>query len=67
MISEISYPPAPERRPVGVKEQDIEAALIAKLRDLKYTEREDIHHRATLEANFRQKFETPITSTCFGQ
>lgn len=38
-------------------EQHIEQALIAKLGDLKYTYREDIRDRATLEANFRQHFE----------
>jgi type I restriction enzyme, R subunit len=58
MTSDIVYPPAPERPPVGVKEQDIETALVEKLRDLKYTVRPDIRDRASLEANFRQKFET---------
>lgn len=42
----------------SVKEQDIEADFIAKLRDLKYTYRPDIRNRASLEANFRQKFES---------
>lgn len=45
------------RRPQGVREQDIETALVAKPPDLKHTERPDIRDRATLEANFRQKFE----------
>lgn len=58
MLDKPVYPPAAERRAVGVKEQDIEAGLIEKLRDLKYTERPDIRDRASLEANFRQKFET---------
>lgn len=40
-----------------MKEQDIEQSLIAKLRDLKYTHKSDIHDRQTLEANFREKFE----------
>jgi len=40
------------------KEQQIEEALIAKLKDLKYTYREDIRDREALEQNFRQKFET---------
>jgi len=35
----------------------IENDLIAKLTDLKYTHRPDIRDRATLEANFREKFE----------
>jgi type I restriction enzyme R subunit len=39
------------------KEQQIEQALIEKLRDLKYTFRPDIHDRDGLEANFRQHFE----------
>ena len=39
-------------------ERDLEEALVAKLRDLKYEYRRDIRDRATLEANFREKFET---------
>lgn len=38
-------------------ERDLEEALITKLQDLKYEYRPDIRDRATLEANFRQKFE----------
>ncbi len=38
-------------------ERDLEEALVAKLRDLKYEYRPDIRDRATLEANFREKFE----------
>lgn len=38
-------------------EQQIEQALIEKLDDLKYTYRPDIRDKATLEQNFRQKFE----------
>jgi type I restriction enzyme R subunit len=38
-------------------EQQIEQDLITKLGDLKYTYRPDIHDRAALEANFREKFE----------
>ena len=38
-------------------ERDLENALISKLRDLKYEYRPDICDRATLEANFRAKFE----------
>lgn len=38
-------------------EQQIELDLIAKLSDLKYTYRPDIRDGATLEANFRAKFE----------
>ncbi len=40
------------------KEAKIEQDLIAKLGELKYTYRKDIHVRDALEANFRQKFET---------
>ena len=38
-------------------ERDLEESLVAKLRDLKYEYRPDIRDRATLEANFREKFE----------
>lgn len=38
-------------------ERDLEEALVTKLRDLKYEYRPDIRDRATLEANFREKFE----------
>ncbi len=41
-----------------MNEQYIEDKLIGKLSDLKYTHRPDIRDRATLERNFRQKFET---------
>jgi type I restriction enzyme, R subunit len=38
-------------------EAQIEQALITKLTDLKYSYRPDIRDRATLEQNFRTKFE----------
>src|ERR1700730_2405368 len=38
-------------------ERQLEEALVATLRDLKYVYRSDIRDRATLEANFRKKFE----------
>ena len=38
-------------------ERDIEEALVAKLQDLKYEYRPDIRDRASLEQNFREKFE----------
>lgn len=38
-------------------ESQIENSLIAKLTDLKYTYRDDIRDRQSLEANFRKKFE----------
>ena len=39
-------------------EQQIENELIKYLTNLKYVYRQDIHDRASLEANFREKFET---------
>ncbi|EKT58783.1 MULTISPECIES: type I restriction endonuclease subunit R [Providencia] len=39
------------------KEQQIEQGLIAKLQDLKYSYRSDIRDKASLEQNFRKKFE----------
>ena len=38
-------------------EHQIEKSLVAKLQDLKYERRRDICDRATLETNFRKKFE----------
>ncbi|HON18333.1 MAG TPA: type I restriction endonuclease subunit R [Salinivirgaceae bacterium] len=40
-----------------IKEQQIEDILLAKLSDLKYTHRTDIRDRASLEKNFREKFQ----------
>ncbi len=37
-------------------EQQIEQELIKNLTGLKYVHRQDIRDRATLEANFREKF-----------
>jgi type I restriction enzyme R subunit len=42
---------------LSTPERDLEAALVTKLRDLKYEYRPDIRDRATLEKNFREKFE----------
>ncbi|MEZ0169506.1 type I restriction endonuclease subunit R [Microvirga sp. TS319] len=39
-------------------ERDLEDALVSKLKDLKYDYRPDIRDRATLERNFREKFES---------
>jgi type I restriction enzyme R subunit len=47
---------APEKASV-VREGDIEDAFIEKLRGLKYDYRPDITDRASLEWNFREKFE----------
>ncbi len=41
----------------GPPERELEEKLIEKLRSLKYEYREDIRDRATLEKNFREKFE----------
>ena len=38
-------------------EKQIESAFIKKLQELKYTYREDIRDKASLEANFRERFE----------
>lgn len=38
-------------------ERQLEEDLISKLKELKYSHREDIRDRATLEANFREKFQ----------
>lgn len=38
-------------------ERNLEESLLTKLRDLKYEYRPDIRDRATLESNFREKFE----------
>ena len=49
---------APSDAPSSViREGDIEDAFIERLRRLKYTVRPDITNRATLEQNFREKFE----------
>lgn len=40
-----------------IRERQIEESFIQKLKDLKYSYRPDINNRATLEQNFREKFE----------
>lgn len=53
------YPDAlssPEKTTV-IREEHIETEFINKLRSLKYTYRPDIQDRASLEKNFREKFE----------
>jgi type I restriction enzyme, R subunit len=42
---------------VTLSERILEGELISKLEELKYSYREDIRDRATLEANFREKFQ----------
>lgn len=46
-----------KKRLMTLSEQQLEAALIAKLQELKYAYRSDIRNRASLEANFRDKFQ----------
>lgn len=53
----VTYSQDPENSPLVVNEQAIENDFIAKLQRLKYTIRPDIHDRASLEANFREKFD----------
>ena len=40
-----------------IRERQIEDSFLQKLKDLKYSYRPDINNRATLEQNFREKFE----------
>lgn len=48
----------PSARPsLGVKEEQLEYGFIGKLQGLKYEYRPDIRDRASLERNFREKFE----------
>lgn len=42
---------------MSTNKAQIEQVLIAKICEFKYTPRPDIRDRATLEANFREKFE----------
>lgn len=55
--SDFTYDRPATGRPQGVREVDLETAFIDKLGGLMYTIRSDIHDRAALEANFREKFE----------
>ncbi|MBC7366785.1 MAG: type I restriction endonuclease subunit R, partial [Undibacterium sp.] len=56
--STFTYRLPEDSKPLCLSEQGIEDAFITKLRELKYTYRLDIRDRASLEKNFRQKFET---------
>lgn len=56
MSPEIKYP-QDQAGTLALKEQGIEEGFIEKLRSLKYTYRPDIRDRASLEKNFREKFE----------
>ncbi len=55
--SKISYHDAPDLPSSVVREDTIEYGFIGTLQKLKYEYRPDITDRATLEANFREKFE----------
>ena len=55
--SKIAYKLPSETPPSVLREDDIEYGFIGRLQGLKYEYRRDITDRATLEANFRQKFE----------
>ena len=49
--------PVTESPPSALREEGVEYGLIGKLQSLKYECRRDITDRATLERNFREKFE----------
>jgi type I restriction enzyme R subunit len=51
------YPENPDPRNPILREQCLESGFISKLQGLKYEYRPDITNRATLEQNFRAKFE----------
>jgi type I restriction enzyme R subunit len=57
MSSKISYHDIPDPPSASLKEDGIESGFIGKLQGLKYEYRPDITNRATLEKNFREKFE----------
>lgn len=52
-----TYDPRPTPASLGVKEEQVEYGFIGKLQGLKYGHRPDIRDRASLERNFREKFE----------
>jgi type I restriction enzyme R subunit len=56
--SKITYKVSSEPSGGVIREEHIETGFIEKLRSLKYTIRPDIHDRASLEKNFREKFES---------
>lgn len=55
--SKFTYDQLPGTSPQAVKEDQIEYGFIGKLQSLKYEYRPDIRDRASLERNFREKFE----------
>ena len=52
-----SHDPSPPEQPGILREEHIEYGFIGTLQKLKYEYRRDITDRASLEANFREKFE----------
>jgi hypothetical protein len=57
MPSKTNYERVPVPRGSVINEQGVEEGFIEKLRGLKYPIRPDNYDRATLEANFSEKFE----------
>ncbi len=57
MPSDVIYQVVSDPRPSIVREDSIEDGFIGKLQSLKYEYRRDITNCATLEQNFREKFE----------
>jgi len=55
--SQPTYDLQPRPPSFAVKEEHIEYGFIGKLQNLKYEYRDDIRDRASLEKNFREKFE----------
>lgn len=55
--SESTYDVPSPRQSQGVREANLETALVEKLSSLKYNIRPDIRDRSSLEANFRAHFE----------
>ena len=56
--SNFTYDSSPDSASSVLNEANIEDQFVQKLVTLKYTHRPDIHDRASLEANFREKFNT---------
>ena len=55
--SKFNYNLSPVTQTHVVREEQIEYGFVGKLQKLKYEYREDIRDRASLERNFREKFE----------
>jgi len=55
--SPFTYSLPPDAESAVVREDGIEVGFIGKLQGLKYDYRPDILDRASLERNFREKFE----------